>query len=82
MDDIMPPKHVRRAYFAEFKTELVKASQQPSVSLAGLALHHGLNANILRRWGREYERLASFAFAKRMSQYIIIKHKTKSYGSN
>ncbi len=40
MNDIMPLKRVRRYYSAEFKTELVKASQQPGVSLAGLALYH------------------------------------------
>lgn len=56
MNDIMPIKRVRRSYSAEFKTELVKASQQPGVSLAALALHHGLNANLLRRWVREHER--------------------------
>lgn len=56
MNDIMPLKPVRRSYSADFKAELVKASQQPGVSLAGLALRHGLNANLLRRWVREHER--------------------------
>ena len=46
---------IYRLYSPEFKTELVKASQQPGVSLAALALHHGLNANLLRRWVREHE---------------------------
>lgn len=56
MNDVMPLKPQRRSYSADFKAELVKASQQPGVSLAGLALRHGLNANLLRRWVREHER--------------------------
>ena len=56
MNDIMPLKCTRRSCSAEIKTELVTASQQPGVSLAALALHHGLNANLLRRWVREHER--------------------------
>lgn len=56
MNDIMSLKRTRRSYSAEFKTELVNASQQPGVSLAALALHHGLNANLLRCWVREQER--------------------------
>src|SRR5690606_28436405 len=36
------------------KAEMVAASQQPGVSVAGLALANGLNANMLRRWIREH----------------------------
>lgn len=55
MNDIIPVKPARRSYTAAFKAELVKASQQPGVSVAGLALKHSLNANLLRRWIREHE---------------------------
>lgn len=32
------------------KRELVKRCQQPGVSVAKMALAHGLNANLLRKW--------------------------------
>jgi transposase len=40
----------RRRYSHEFKTQVVAACQGPGVSLAAIALHHKLNANLLRRW--------------------------------
>jgi len=40
----------RRTYSAEFKAKLVSACRQPGVSIAAVALPHGLNANLLRRW--------------------------------
>jgi len=46
----------RRRHSAEFKAEVVKACLQPSVSVAAVALQHGLNANMLRTWVTAYER--------------------------
>jgi len=40
----------RRRHSAEFKAQVVSASRQPGVSMAAIALAHGLNANLLRRW--------------------------------
>ena len=44
----------RLNYDAGFKQQLAKASCEPGVSIAGLALAHGLNANMLHKWRREY----------------------------
>ena len=44
----------RRRYSAEFKKEVVLACCEPNVSIARVALHHGLNANLLRRWVAEH----------------------------
>lgn len=49
----------RRRYSAEFKAEAVAACQQPGVSMAGVALTRGLNANLLRRWVVEAEQTGS-----------------------
>jgi transposase len=46
----------RRRYSVEFKAEVVAACQGPGVSLAAIALHHTLNANLLRRWVEQAER--------------------------
>ena len=40
----------RCIYDREAKRELIRRSLQPGVCVAGLALAHGLNANLLRKW--------------------------------
>jgi transposase len=40
----------RRRYDPASKQRLVEACLQPGVSLAGMALRHGVNANLLRKW--------------------------------
>ena len=46
----------RRTFDPTFKAEVVAACQHPGVSVAAVALNHGLNANLLRRWVTEHER--------------------------
>ena len=33
-----------------YKAQLITLCQQPGASVAGVALAHGVNANLLRRW--------------------------------
>jgi transposase len=40
----------RRNHEPEFKAAVVAECSRPGVSIAGVALHHRLNANLLRRW--------------------------------
>jgi len=40
----------RCIYDRKAKRELVRRCLQPGVSVAGLALAHGINANLLRKW--------------------------------
>ena len=47
----------RRRHSAEFKAEAVSACMQPGISIAAVALHYRLNANLLRRWVAEQEAL-------------------------
>lgn len=54
----------RRRHSAEFKAQAVKACMQPSVSIAAVALHYRLNANLLRRWVAEQEELDAAAEAR------------------
>jgi transposase len=46
----------RCRYDPEAKRELVEACLQPGVSVAGIALEHGINANLLRKWIDAYRR--------------------------
>ncbi len=43
-------KRKRRWHSDEFRAEVVMACRQPGVSVAAVALEHGLNANLVRRW--------------------------------
>lgn len=43
-------------YDREAKRELIEASLRPGVSVAVLALRHGINANLLRTWIRRHQR--------------------------
>jgi transposase-like protein len=46
----------RRLHSDEFKAEAIKACLQPGVSIAAIALHYRLNANMLRTWVAAYRR--------------------------
>jgi transposase len=45
----------RRRYDPEWKALLVSASPEPGTSVAGLALEHGINANLLRKWIQKHK---------------------------
>jgi transposase-like protein len=49
-EEVPPGRRRRRRYSVEFKARVVAACQGPGVSLAAIALHYRLNANLLRRW--------------------------------
>src|SRR5690554_3766047 len=46
----------RRTYSRRFKAEMVAQCLQGDVSLAALAVEHGMNPNVLHRWVKEHER--------------------------
>jgi len=48
--DGVVPAIERRKHSREFKEMVVRAAMQPHVSIAAVALHYRLNANLLRRW--------------------------------
>ena len=45
----------RRLHSDDFKASAVAACMQPGFSMAAVAMAHGINANLLRRWVREAE---------------------------
>jgi len=47
---VKPATHGRRTYSRQAKRALVQMCKAPGVSVAGLAMTHGINANLLRRW--------------------------------
>jgi transposase len=45
----------RRTHSDEFKASAVASCMQPGMSMAAVAMAHGINANLLRRWVYEAE---------------------------
>lgn len=60
--DARTPSPKRRFYSPELKLQVVSACAQSGASIAGVALQHGINANIVHRWLREH------------SQGVLVKH--------
>lgn len=54
----------RRRHSTEFKAQAVSACMQPGISIAAVALHYRLNANLLRRWVAVQEALDDAAQAR------------------
>ncbi|WP_194715888.1 IS66-like element accessory protein TnpA [Noviherbaspirillum soli] len=46
----------KRRYDPQAKRALIEACLEPGTSLAGLALAHGVNANLLRKWVVKHQR--------------------------
>jgi transposase-like protein len=53
----------RRRHSAEFKAAVVSECQKPGVSMAAVALAHGLNATMLRKWVNQCESKPAVAIA-------------------
>jgi len=51
----------RRVYSPSHKRAIVEQCLQPGVSVAGIALAHGINANLVRKWIVKYQRAAPAA---------------------
>ena len=52
-----PGRRTHRRHGAEFKAQVIEACRRPGVSLSAVALANGLNANMLRRWLNEAQRV-------------------------
>jgi transposase len=46
----MQPNSSRRVHDAEFKAQVLQECRQPGASVAAVALAHGLNVNLVRKW--------------------------------
>lgn len=46
-------KKTRRRYGAELKQQILAQCAEPDASVAGIALSHGINANVVHKWRRE-----------------------------
>lgn len=60
---VMAAGRRRRKHSDEFKAQAVRACEQPGVSMAAVALAHGVNANLLRRWVLRHRAAGSVALS-------------------
>ena len=65
----------RRHHSNEFKKELI-ALCQPGVSTSGVALAHGVNANLLRRWIKQFPVDAKFPVAPASAKLVPVQIET------
>lgn len=74
MDTIDEGKRVaRRRHDAELKARVVAECSAPGASVAGVALEHGLNANLVHRWLRIAEgREGAGRPGQRSEQFIAL----------
>jgi transposase len=61
-EEVQPAR--RRRHSEEFKQQVIQACRQPGVSIAAIALHYRLNANLVRRWIAAYEARETMAPAR------------------
>ena len=63
----------RFVHTIEFKNRLVGLCRQPGTSVAAVALAHGLNANLLRRWIKRYQAPAPIPIAATSAKLVPIQ---------
>ena len=67
-------RRTRRRHAPEFKAQVIEACLQPGVSVAGVALANGLNANYLRRWIKEHREQTG---RSRVKGAVVVSHHVK-----
>lgn len=58
-----PNRSNRRVHSAEFKAQVLAECRQPGASVSGVAIAHGLNLNVVRKWlsGQNLKRMSAAA---------------------
>lgn len=49
-EDIQPSRPQRRSYSLALKTQILRECSMPGASIAGVAISHGINPNIVHKW--------------------------------
>jgi transposase-like protein len=69
------PGRRRRQHSAEFKAKVIEECRGAGVSLAAVALAHGLNANLLRRWvveSKSFSRTPALASSPPQQEFVAL----------
>ncbi|TAM36956.1 MAG: hypothetical protein EPN61_15315 [Burkholderiaceae bacterium] len=57
------PTRTRRTYALQFKRDVVARCLEPGASVSAIALSHGINANVIRKWLPRHGGMTSTAMA-------------------
>lgn len=63
----------KRTFEPEGKRRLIEACQQPGVSISGMALKAGVNANQLRKWLLQSRKEASLACVTQAPAFVPVR---------
>jgi transposase len=63
-NEVVGGRRRRREHSAEFKAQVVAACNVPGMSNAAVAMAHGINPNLARRWVRHAEQRAGGVLVK------------------
>jgi transposase len=69
-NEVSAGRRRRRTHSAEFKAQVIAACISPGVSIAAVAMAHGVNSNLARRWVLEAERRGGGALATAASSAV------------
>lgn len=75
MTTVLPTRH-RRIHSIEFKTDLVTMCRQPGISVSAVAQAHGVNANLLRRWMKQFPVGTGFPVALAPTKLVPVQVET------
>jgi transposase-like protein len=70
------PARRRRTHSIEFKTDLVAMCSQPGISVSAVAQAHGVNANLVRRWMKQFPVDAKFPVAPAPAKLVPVQIET------
>src|SRR6266540_3851869 len=70
----------RRTYPLQYKLDVVRQCCEPGVSVAGIALTHGINANLVRRWIVRHRRALTGQAAKSHATLLPVTIETAPSG--
>ncbi|MCP1489706.1 transposase-like protein [Pseudomonas fluorescens] len=68
----------RKSYPKSFKAQIVQECEQPGVSVAAIAMRHGINANVVRRWIPLYRDQQAVALPAFIPLKVEPKRKTEA----
>jgi transposase-like protein len=68
----------RKSYPKSFKIQVVQECEQPGVSVAAIAMMHGINANVVRRWIPLYRNPQALALPDFIPLKVEPKRKTEA----
>ena len=63
-ESALAPTKRRRRYSAAFKTQIIAECNRAEASVAGVAIRHGLNPNMVQKWRRGQRRAAQHDFIR------------------